>query len=135
VNLASRLEGLTKIYRTSIVISEDTLIKLENPTRFNFRFLDIARVKGKKEAVYVFEVLDGDPEEVKSLKIETKPLFGNGIDHYKNKRFEEALIVFSDIVKINQMDSVAAFYVNRCKNNIQKGIPDDWNGIEVFDAK
>jgi len=135
VNLASRLEGLTKIYRTSIVISEDTLIKLENPARFNFRFLDIARVKGKKEAVYVFEVLDGDPEEVKSLKIETKPLFGNGIDHYKNKRFEEALKVFSDIVKINQMDSVAAFYVNRCKNNIQKGIPDDWNGIEVFDAK
>lgn len=135
VNLASRLEGLTKIYRTSIVISEDTLIKLENPSRFNFRFLDIARVKGKKEAVYVFEVLDGDPEEVKSLKIETKPLFGNGIDHYKNKRFEEALKVFSDIVKVNQMDSVAAFYVNRCKNNIQKGIPDDWNGIEVFDAK
>lgn len=135
VNLASRLEGLSKIYRTSIIISEDTLIKLEDPSKYNFRFLDIARVKGKKEAVYVFEVLDGEPEEVKSLKIETKALFGNGIDHYKNKRFEEALKVFSDIVKINQRDSVAAFYVNRCKTNIQKGIPDDWNGIEVFDAK
>jgi len=135
VNLASRLEGLSKIYKTSIIISEDTLIKLENPARFNFRFLDIARVKGKKEAVYVFEVLDGDPEEVKSLKIETKSLFGNGIDHYKNKRFEEALKVFTQIVKINQLDSVAAFYVNRCKSNIQKGIPDDWNGIEIFDAK
>jgi class 3 adenylate cyclase len=135
VNLASRLEGLSKIYRTSIIISEDTLIKLEEPAKYNFRFLDIARVKGKKEAVYVFEVLDGEPDEVKSLKIETKTLFGNGIDHYKNKRFEEALNVFSEIVKINQHDSVAAFYVNRCKNNIQKGIPDDWSGIEVFDAK
>ena len=135
VNLASRLEGLSKIYRTPIIISEDTLIKLENPAKFNFRFLDIARVKGKKEAVYVFEVLDGEPEEIKMLKIETKSLFGNGIDHYKNKRFEEALKVFSDIVRINQLDSVAAFYVNRCKNNIQRGIPDDWNGIEVFDAK
>lgn len=135
VNLASRLEGLSKIYRTSIIISEDTLIKLENPAKYNFRFLDIARVKGKKEAVYVFEVLDGEPEEVKSLKIETKMLFGNGIDHYKNRHFEEALNVFSEILKINQRDSVAAFYVNRCKNNIQKGIPDDWNGIEIFDAK
>jgi len=135
VNLASRLEGLSKIYRTPIIISEDTLIKLENPAKYNFRFLDIARVKGKKEAVYVFEVLDGEPEEIKMLKIETKSLFGNGIDHYKNKRFEEALKVFSDIVRINQLDSVAAFYVNRCKNNIQRGIPDDWNGIEVFDAK
>jgi hypothetical protein len=62
-------------------------------------------------------------------------LFNNGIDHYKNKRFEEAQNVFSDILKINQRDSVAAFYVNRCRNNIQKGIPDDWSGIEVFDAK
>ncbi|NTW23747.1 MAG: hypothetical protein HGA37_03530 [Lentimicrobium sp.] len=135
VNLASRLEGLSKIYRTSIIISEDTLIKLENPSKYNFRFLDIARVKGKKEAVYVFEVLDGEPDEVKTLKIETKALFGNGIDHYKNKRFEDALKVFSEIVRVNQLDSVAAFYVNRCKNNIQRGIPDDWNGIEVFDAK
>jgi class 3 adenylate cyclase len=135
VNLASRLEGLTKIYRTSIIISEDTLIKLENPSKYNFRFLDIARVKGKKEAVYVFEVLDGEPEEVKNLKIETKGLFGKGIDLYKNKKFEEALEVFSQVVKINQLDSVAAFYINRCKRNITKGIPDDWSGIEIFDAK
>ncbi|WP_367328760.1 adenylate/guanylate cyclase domain-containing protein [Lentimicrobium sp.] len=135
VNLASRLEGLTKIYHTSIIISEDTLIKLENPGKYNFRFLDVARVKGKKEAVYVFEVLDGDPEEVKALKIETKTLFGKGIDLYKNRKFEEALGVFSEIVKINQQDSVAAFYVNRCRTNIQKGIPDDWSGIEVYDAK
>lgn len=135
VNLASRLEGLTKIYRTSIIISEDTLIKLENPSKYNFRFLDIARVKGKKEAVYVFEVLDGEPEEVKNLKIETKGLFGKGIDLYKNKKFEEALDVFSQVVKINQLDSVAAFYINRCKRNITKGIPDDWSGIEIFDAK
>jgi two-component system sensor histidine kinase ChiS len=135
VNLASRLEGLTKIYRTSIIISEDTLIKLENPSKYNFRFLDIARVKGKKEAVYVFEVLDGEPEEVKNLKIETKGLFGKGIDLYKNKKFEEALDIFSQVVKVNQLDSVAAFYINRCKRNISKGIPDDWSGIEIFDAK
>jgi hypothetical protein len=118
-----------------MIISEDTLIKLENPSKYNFRFLDIARVKGKKEAVYVFEVLDGEPEEVKNLKIETKGLFGKGIDLYKNKKFEEALEVFSQVVKINQLDSVAAFYINRCKRNITKGIPDDWSGIEIFDAK
>ncbi|MBK6966349.1 MAG: adenylate/guanylate cyclase domain-containing protein [Bacteroidales bacterium] len=53
VNLASRLEGLSKIYRTSIIISEDTLIKLEEPSKYNFRFLDIARVKGKKSCLCV----------------------------------------------------------------------------------
>lgn len=116
VNLASRLEGLTKIYRTSIIISEDTILKLENPSRFNFRFLDIARVKGKKEAVYVFEVLDGEPEDIRQLKIETKLLFGNGIELYKNKNFELARQVFTDVISINKHDTVAAFYVNRCKN-------------------
>ncbi|MBW6491468.1 MAG: HAMP domain-containing protein [Lentimicrobium sp.] len=135
VNLASRLEGLTKIYHTSIIISEDALIKLEKPEKFNFRFLDIARVKGKKEAVYVFEVLDGEPEGVKKLKIETKALFGKGIDLYKNKKFNEALAVFSEVVKINPLDSAATFYVNRCKRNLKKGIPDDWSGIEIFDVK
>lgn len=135
VNLAARLEGLTKIYHTSIIISEDTLIRLENPSKYNFRFIDIARVKGKKAAVYIFEVLDGEPEITKNLKIETKDLFGKGIDLYKNKDFEEALQIFTDVVKINKHDTAATFYVNRCKTNLTKGIPDDWNGIEVFDSK
>ena len=135
VNLAARLEGLTKIYCTSIIISEDTIQKLENPSLFNFRFLDIARVKGKKDAVYLFEVLDGEPEGIRQLKIETKSLFGDGIDLYKNRNFEEAVRVFNNVIDINKHDTVAAFYVNRCKRNITKGIPDDWSGIEVFDSK
>jgi len=135
VNLASRLEGLTKIYHTSIIISEDTLIKLNNPGKYNFRFLDIARVKGKKEAVYIFEVLDGEPEEIRILKTETKGLFGKGIEAYKNRKFKEATEIFTEVVKINPMDAAAAFYIKRCKNITGKELPDDWSGIEVFDAK
>ncbi len=135
VNLASRLEGLTKIYKTSIIISEDSLIKLNNPGKYNFRFLDVARVKGKKEAVYIFEVLDGEPEEIKVLKTETKPLFGKGIEAYKNRNFKEAIEIFTEVVKINPSDAAAAFYINRCRNITGKQLPDDWSGIEVFDAK
>lgn len=135
VNLASRLEGLTKIYKTSIIISEDSLIKLNNPGKFNFRFLDVARVKGKKEAVYIFEVLDGEPEEMRILKTETKNLFGKGIEAYKNRKFKEAIDIFSDVIKLNPLDAAAAFYINRCKNITGKQLPDDWTGIEVFDAK
>jgi two-component system, sensor histidine kinase ChiS len=135
VNLASRLEGLTKIYKTSIIISEDSLIKLNNPEKYNFRFLDVARVKGKKEAVYIFEVLDGEPEEMRILKTETKNLFGKGIEAYKNREFKEAIEIFSEVIKINPLDAAAAFYINRCKNITGKQLPDDWTGIEVFDAK
>ena len=52
VNLASRVEGLTKIYGASIIISQDTLIKLKDPGRYNYRFLDVVKVKGKGSRLY-----------------------------------------------------------------------------------
>lgn len=135
VNLASRLEGLTKIYQTSIIISEDSLIKLKNPGNYNFRFLDVARVKGKKEAVYIFEVLDGEPEETRVLKMQTRQIFGKGIEAYKNRQFPEAIDLFTEVVKVNPHDAAATFYISRCRNITGKQLPDDWSGIEVFDAK
>jgi two-component system sensor histidine kinase ChiS len=56
VNIASRLEGLTKRYRVPILISEQTLQALGDPARYNCRFLDRVQVKGKTELISVFEV-------------------------------------------------------------------------------
>ena len=80
-------------------------------------------------------MLDGEPEEIKVLKTETKPLFGKGIEAYKNRNFKEAIEIFTEVVKINPSDAAAAFYINRCRNITGKQLPDDWSGIEVFDAK
>jgi len=135
VNLASRLENLTKLYGNSIIISEDTLIKLDDPSAYNYRFLDIVKVKGKKEAVYVFDVLDGEPEDMKKLKIQTKNQFAKAINHYKNKEFKEALEEFKAVKEINMHDKAAGLYINRCELIIQTGIPDDWDGILTMDSK
>jgi DNA-binding response OmpR family regulator len=62
VNLASRLEGLTRIYGSSITVSEPVLSQLKNPNGYNHRFIDKVRVKGKEDAVTVYEIFDGDPE-------------------------------------------------------------------------
>lgn len=135
VNLASRVEGLTKIYGASIIISQDTLIKLEDPGRYNYRFLDVVKVKGKKEAVYIFEILDGEPEEVKRLKIETKPEFGQALQLYKNKEFDEADRLFRKVLKINPHDRGAELYIIRCKNILEFGIPEHWDGVETIKDK
>ena len=135
VNLASRIEGLTKMYGTSIIISQDTLIKLQDPTRYNYRFLDVVKVKGKKEAVYIFEILDGEPEEIKKLKIETKLDFGKAIQLYKNKEFDGAMILFNKVLKINPNDRAASLYIIRCKNILDFGIPEDWDGVETIKDK
>ena len=135
VNLASRVEGLTKIYGASIIISQDTLIKLQDPGRYNYRFLDVVKVKGKKEVVYIFEVLDGEPEEVKRLKIETKSDFGHALQLYKNKEFDDADIIFKMILQKNPHDRGAELYIARCKNILEFGVPEDWDGVETIKDK
>jgi len=135
VNLASRVEGLTKIYGTSLIISQDTLIKLQDPGRYNYRFLDVVKVKGKKEAVYIFEVLDGEPEEVKRLKIETKPEFGRALQLYKNKEFDEASAILKRVYQLNPDDRGAELYIARCKNILEFGIPEAWDGVETLRDK
>jgi class 3 adenylate cyclase len=135
VNLASRIEGLTKMYGTSIIISQDTLIKLEDPSRYDYRFLDVVKVKGKKEAVYIFEVLNGEPKNIKQLKIETKAEFGKGLQLYKNKAFDEALGLFRQVLEKNPGDHAAELYVARCRNILDFGIPEDWDGVETIRDK
>jgi class 3 adenylate cyclase len=133
VNLAARLEGLTKLYGSSIIISQDTLIRLNNPSQYNYRFLDIVKVKGKNEAVYIFEIIDGDSDDIRQLKIKTKHTFAEGINHYKSSKFEEALKAFTEVYSINHHDVTANLYISRCKRFLTHGIPDDWDGIERID--
>lgn len=135
VNLASRLEGLTKVYGAPIIVSQDSLIKLENPGQYNYRFLDIVKVRGRKSSVNIFEILDGEKAPQRKLKIETKEKFNKAIELYRNTLFEEAFILFSDLQKINPADRAIHLYLDRCEENLKNGIPEDWDGVEVLRFK
>jgi class 3 adenylate cyclase len=135
VNLASRIEGLTTLYGASIIISQDTLIKLEDPSRYNYRFLDVVKVKGKKEAVYIFEILDGEPADSKNLKVKTKQDFGKALQLYKNKDFDTALQYFKRVHEENPADKATQLYLARCNNIIEFGLPEDWDGVETLKDK
>jgi len=135
VNLTSRIEGLTKIYGCSVVITEDTLININDPSHYHFRFLDVVKVKGKKEAVYIFEIIDGEPESVKTLKIQTKDIYNKAIQHYKKREFKEAVAIFRNINAINPHDKVIKLYMERCDRFIHSGVPEHWDGVESFDYK
>jgi len=135
VNLASRLEGLTKIYGSSIIISQDTLIKIGKPDLYQYRFLDIVKVKGKKEPSYIFEIIDGDPDNIQKLKLQTKDDFAKAINLYKSQNFKKAKRIFESIIKINQNDKAAKTYLTRCKRFIESGVPEDWDGITTINWK
>jgi two-component system sensor histidine kinase ChiS len=135
VNLASRLEGLTKIYGTSILLSDDILNALEEPEQYHYRFLGKVRVKGKNASVRVFEVLDSEPDEVRKKKIALKSKFNQAIEIYYKKKFKSALKQFKSVLMDLPQDSVSHFYSERCEYYIEEGVPDDWDGVEVLTQK
>jgi two-component system sensor histidine kinase ChiS len=135
VNLAARLEGLTKVYGGSIIITEDTLIKLNDPSQYQFRFLDVVKVKGKKEAIYIFEIIDGEPEIIKNLKLNTKDDYNKALQAYKKKEFKNALKLLQSIEAVNPKDKTIKIYLERCSHYLEKGVPEFWDGVESFDYK
>ncbi|MCP2728398.1 adenylate/guanylate cyclase domain-containing protein [Limnofasciculus baicalensis] len=114
VNLASRMEGLTKLYRVSLLISHQTVARLQYPTDYCVRFIEQTKVKGKSKAVAVFEVFDGDDPKIKDKKLATKAVFEEGLFLYYQKVFVEAKKRFQVVLKLNPSDTVAQIYLERC---------------------
>ena len=135
VNLAARLEGITRLYGASIVISEQMLFSTENPNRYTFRFLDKVKVKGKQDPVSVFEILDGYPEAEKEIKIITRQDFEKGLLHYHSQEFDRAMIYFQNVLAIDESDKAAMLYLQRATHFLTHGVPIGWEGIEALSEK
>jgi two-component system sensor histidine kinase ChiS len=135
VNLASRIEGLTRIYETSILISGETLERIEEPDRFTCRFVDKVQVKGKRRTVAVYEVCDADAPEVLAAKKATKASFEEGVRCYYDRRFHEAEERFAEVLAGNSGDAAAARYVERAKRYAAGGAPEGWEGVEIVGRK
>ena len=132
VNLASRIEGLTKVYGCGILVSGNML---QSEIPFTYRHIDLVQVKGKREAIEVFEIVDGLPPDDFALKVETREDFKLGIERYRARDMAGALERFEAVVAANPEDRAATVYVARCKRLIKDGIPEGWDGIEHLDSK
>lgn len=135
VNLTSRLEGMTKMYGVSIIITTNVLINLENPEAYNYRFLDRVQVKGKTEALSVFDLFDSDPEADVELKKVTRSDFEKGIYFYHNKEFTEAIGKFEEVLGKHPDDKAAQLYLKRAEYFKAHGVPMDWIGVETLSTK
>ncbi len=135
VNLAARLEGLTRIYGSSVTLSELTFSQLKDPHKYMHRFVDKVSVKGKKQSVTVYEVYDGDPQPVAVLKEQTKADFEEGIKLYYDRKFSESSVRFNQVLQSNPQDKAARIYLERCARYMVKGVPEDWTGVEALTKK
>ncbi|MEQ8999719.1 MAG: two-component regulator propeller domain-containing protein [Coleofasciculus sp. B1-GNL1-01] len=115
VNLASRLEDLTKVYGAAILVSGHTLFDLDDPNQYEYRFIGQVQVKGKKDLVPIFEVFETDPIDSRRLKQQTKQKFEQGVILYHQRQFSLASQRFTEISQINPQDQAAHFYIQRCQ--------------------
>jgi tetratricopeptide (TPR) repeat protein len=135
VNLSSRIEGMTKQYGASLLISEVTYSHLTDISQYMIRDIDRVRVKGKDKAITVYEVFDGDLPDIIELKQQTLADFEQGIVSYRQGKFTSALTYFDKVLQIYTTDKATKIYVNRCKYYQEHGVPDNWGGVEVLQTK
>lgn len=135
VNLTARLEGLTKFYGVSLLISEQALEHLSRPEDYQIRFLDRAIVKGRNEPISVYEILDAEVEAVRSLKLQTQPDFEQGLESYRTGDLTGAAAYFEKVLTVNPTDKTAKLYLERVKILSERGIPANWSGVWAFSEK
>jgi two-component system sensor histidine kinase ChiS len=115
VNLASRVEGLTKVYGVPLLIAEETFIKLQNTGDYNIRLIDRVLVKGKSQKTSIFEVFDADPDPVRAGKLATRTQFELGLAYLQGQKIQEAQDLFLDCLAQNPADYPAKIYLERCQ--------------------
>jgi len=115
VNVAARVEGLTKIYGTALLITDNTYKKLNNVSEYSVRVIDKVKVKGKSQAVTVYEIFDADDSESLVLKQKTVVDFEQGFWLYHQKEYDQAKKLFDKVLEINPEDKAALVYSKRCR--------------------
>lgn len=121
VNLASRVESLTKNYNVPFLITQQTFKRLQNPNQYAIRVIDQVKVKGKLELVTIYEVFEGDLPEVRQRKLVKKATFEQALVLYNLQQFDEAEQGFQECIRYNSKDTVAQIYLERChKHQYQK---------------
>ncbi|HLA34621.1 MAG TPA: adenylate/guanylate cyclase domain-containing protein [Rhodocyclaceae bacterium] len=114
VNLASRLERLTKEYRVPLLISEYTLYTLDDASSWSIRYLDRTQVRGKQDNQSVYEVFNADPQPLSATKIRHIKLFEQALAHYHLDDIPRARELLLQYLDYAPSDSAANVYLERC---------------------
>jgi adenylate cyclase len=134
VNLASRLEGANKRYGTRLMISDFTFNAI-TPGRFRTRLLDVIQVKGKSEAVKVFEVYGETSEAVDPDLERYCRAYHKGFEAYLTCDFVSARKNLQLAASLFPDDPAAADIIHRMEKIDPDALPDNWDGSIVLNTK
>jgi adenylate cyclase len=131
VNLASRLEGMTKQYRSRVIISESTYEQVAR--QFVAREVDRIRVKGKKQPVVIYELLAPISERQAHSALLTQ--FNAALDVYRRQHWREASGKFGELLAEYPDDGPTQVLLQRCLEFMEEAPEPDWDGVYVMKSK
>lgn len=134
VNLASRLETLTRSYGTPLLISEHTLYWLTNPSDYHIRFIDRVRVKGKTHPQSLYEVFDADAADLRDAKASTQKTLEEAIACYHLREVDRAHPLFLRCRERAPGDSVVDLYLKRCEKYFATGVHEGTGELDLIPA-
>jgi len=131
VNLASRLEGMTKQYRSRVIISESTYEQVAS--QFVAREVDRIRVKGKKQPVVIYELLAPISEHEAYVPLLTQ--YNAALDVYRSQSWREATGKFGELLAVYPDDGPTQVLLQRCVEFMAEAPEPDWDGVYVMKSK
>jgi len=120
VNLASRVEGLTKQTGSGLLITRDTLNQLAGfETEFEYRFIGMVRAAGMNEVAGLFDMLDALSPEEKQARLSTKEIFESGVRKYHMKDYATAVDRFQKVLADDPQDICAQYYFREAMDHLK----------------
>jgi two-component system sensor histidine kinase ChiS len=135
VNVAARIEGLTKVFGVCLLLGKSIVDKLPPGHGFHLRHLGAVKAKGKTRNVEIYECFDNDPPELLQHKTNSRDLFATGVNEYREALFLSAQKSFNRVAQLNPNDTVAAHYRDSCTGAVMKGGGASWDGAERIETK
>ena len=129
VNLASRMEGLTKKYHQPLLISESLHQKVKDEV--DCRLIDTVAVKGKTKGVKIYTVKKRLSEE----ENKAWTLHNTAMESYYQQDFDKAISYFQNVQKIFPDDYASQTMIDRCRQFKVSPPPENWDGVEIMTEK
>lgn len=134
VNLAARLEGVAKQFKVGLAVSQSVRDLIGDT--FVVRTLGVIQVKGKKQAVRVYEVMGEHGAGVSTIyPMKWIALYEKGFEAYLARKFKEAEECFKETLREAPEDFCSKTYIEVCQEYVKEPPPEDWNGVYVMKGK
>lgn len=131
VNLASRLEGLTKQYGVGILVGEGTRRALADIV---CREVDRVQVKGKAEAVAIYEPLGLEADAGEAMREELR-LWHQALRHYRAQEWDRAEMLLLNLARMAPERRLYGLYMERVAQLRRQPPVPDWQGVWQFEVK